>query len=188
MTEAIKKNGVKFGVILGVVAVLFSATIYAVDVTMLTNWALGLGIMAVYLIIGIVGVISAKKAMGGYISFKEAFTTFFIIAALGMAISVIFNMILLNIIDPAAKELITEKMIETTLGWVKNSGMKAEDIKKMVEDMRAADSYGYVGQVKSYFWILLFYILIGLIVAAATKKNKPFEFPTEKDVDNIGNE
>lgn len=188
MTEAIKKNGVKFGVILGVVAILTTSIIYATDITLLANMSTGFIVLAVQLVILIAGTLAAKKAMGGYISFKEAFTTYFIIAALGMAISIIFNMILLNLIDPGAKELITEKMIENTMGWVKNSGMKAEDLRKMVEEMRAADSYGYVGQIKSYFGILIFYTVIGLIVAAILKKNRPFEFPTENDVNNIGNE
>ena len=39
--------------------------------------------------------------------------------------------------------------------------------------MRAADNFGLVGQLKALAGSIIIYSIIGLIVAAAMKKNKP---------------
>lgn len=170
MTEAVKKNGINFGIILGVVSVLITATIYATDITNFVNWMLGIGIFLVALVILIIAVAKAKKAQNGFISFKEAFTTYFIAAALALAIGTIFNYLLFNLIDPSAKETLTEETINMSVEWMQKAGSSSEDIKKVVDEARAADSFGIVGLIKSYFFGLIFHIIIGLIVAAAMKK------------------
>jgi Flp pilus assembly pilin Flp len=42
MNEIIKKNGIKFGVIAGAIAVLITAGIYIIDLKLFTAWWLGL--------------------------------------------------------------------------------------------------------------------------------------------------
>ena len=68
----------------------------------LPKWWLGLSILAVYIIIGCVLLVKTKKDLGGYMSFKEGFTTYFISSLIGIAISVIYNILLFNVIDPEA--------------------------------------------------------------------------------------
>lgn len=173
MTEAVKKNGVTFGVILGIVSVLITAGIYATDVTNFVNWMLGIGIFVISLTILIIAVAKAKKAQEGYITFKEAFTTYFIAAAIGAGIATLFNIILFNVIDPAAKEIVTEETINMSVEWMQKAGSSSDDIRKIVEEARKTDSFGTVSLIKNYFFGLLFHIIVGLIVAAAFKKNKP---------------
>ena len=54
MNEIIKKNGINFGIITGVISVLITTSIYIVDLALMTKWWLGLSILAVYIIIGCV--------------------------------------------------------------------------------------------------------------------------------------
>ncbi|WP_294825164.1 DUF4199 domain-containing protein [uncultured Flavobacterium sp.] len=173
MTEAVKKNGVNFGLIVGVVSIVITSIMYAVDVKMFANYWIGICLFIVNLVLGIVAVAKAKKAMGGYISFKDAFTTYFIAMAIGALIGSVFMFLLFNVIDPGAKEIIMERVVEMTVSMMEGFGAKSEDIRKTVEDMKATDSFGLVSQIKSYFGGLVMYIVIGLIVAASMKKNKP---------------
>lgn len=173
MTEAVKKNGLNFGLIVGVTSIVITSIMYAVDVKMFANYWIGICMFVVNLVLGIVAVAKAKKAMGGYISFKDAFTTYFMAMAIGAALGSIFMFVLFNLIDPGAKEIIMERVVEMTVSMMEGFGAKAEDIRKTVEDMKAIDNFGLVQQLKSYIWGLLFYIIIGLIVAASMKRNKP---------------
>lgn len=127
----------------------------------------------VNLVLGIVAVNKAKTAMGGYITFKEAFTTFFIAMAIGALIGSVFMFILFNFIDPGAKEIVMQQVKEMTVNMMQKMGAKTEDIRKTVDELDKNDNFSFGSQIKSYVFGLVFYIIIGLIVAAATKKNRP---------------
>ncbi|OYQ38020.1 hypothetical protein CHU92_06875 [Flavobacterium cyanobacteriorum] len=173
MTQAVKKNGVTFGIIIGVISIIISAIMYATDLSLFTKWWVGIVLFFINLILGIVAVGKAKASQGGFISFKETFTTFFIAMAIGAAISSTFMFILFNFIDPGAKDIILENVKEMTVNMMQEIGSSTEDIKKTVEKLDETDNFSFASQLQSYMWGLLLYIIIGLIVAAIMKKNKP---------------
>lgn len=173
MTNAVKKNGVNFGIIVGGVSVLASTLMYVIDLKLFVSWWVGIVLFFISLTIAIIGVGKAKKELGGFMTFKEAFTTFFITMAIGVAIQIIFNITLLNVIDPEAKETIKGHLIEMTLEMNKKFDAPAEAVKQQIEEIQNNDPYSPQKQALSYVWVLLFYIVIGLIVAAIMKKNKP---------------
>lgn len=187
MTEAVKKNGVTFGVILGIVSILTSTLIYTVNIELMVSIGVGLGIFALNLIIGIIAVSRAKKQNGGFITFKEAFTTYFITMLIGSVIGMIFSYLLFNIIDPDAKQKLMDMLVEKTVGWMQSAGTKSEDIRKMVEEMQKTDSFSLISLLKSLAMSLVFHAIIGLIVAAVTKKENPYG-NTAQDINNVGNE
>lgn len=173
MNTAVKKNGLNYGIIIGVLSIVFTSLMYAIDISLFSKWWIGIVIFLINLILGIVAVAKAKATLGGYITFKEAFTTFFIAMALGAAIGSVFMFVLFNIIDPGAKEEIMRSVKEMTVNMMQGMGAKTEDIRKTIDELDKNDNFALVSQLKSYMWGLLFYIIIGLIVAAAMKKNKP---------------
>lgn len=172
MTDVVKKNGVNFGIILGVFSIVATALIYSLDLTMFASIWVGLILFAVNLVIGIVAVAKSKKALGGFISFKEAFTVYFIAMALGSAIGSLFMYVLFNLIDPAASEIVMDAAIEKTVSMMQGFGTPTGDIAKTVEQMKETDNFSLRNLAMSYVWGLLFNIIIGLIVAAAFKKNR----------------
>jgi len=173
MTESVKKNGVNYGLILGLFSILATAVIYAVDLSMFTSIWLGLILFVIGMTIGIMAVAKTKKVLGGYITFKEAFTTFFIVMLIGLLSNMIFSYILFNLIDPAAAETIKDNLIEMTVSLGQKFGTPSEELKTQVEAIRDTDNYSLISQLKTLMGSLLFYIVIGLIVAAIMKKNKP---------------
>ena len=54
INEIIKKNGVTFGVLTGIVSAVITATIYAVDLNLFVSWWVGIVSILIYLAIGIV--------------------------------------------------------------------------------------------------------------------------------------
>lgn len=176
MTELVKKNGVSFSLIIGVISILSTVTMYAIDVRLLANYWVGICLFIINLVLGIVAVSKTKKGLNGVITFKEAFTVFFIAMAIGAAIGSIFIFILLNLIDPDAKVIIMDRVTEMTVNMMQSMGAKTEDIRKTVEQMKETDSFSLVSQLKSYAGGLIFYIIIGLIVAAAFKTKAKVEY------------
>lgn len=173
MTNLVKKNGLNFGIIVGVLSILATTIIYVIDIKMFVSFWVGIPLFLVNLIIGIIAVAKTKKGLNGFISFKEAFSVYFFALALGSLIGMVYTYLLFNIIDPSSKEVLMDAAVEKTVEMMQNFGAKTGDIKRTVEEMQLTDNFSIVSQLKSYLGSLVFTIVIGLIVAAAFKKNKP---------------
>jgi hypothetical protein len=100
MNEILKKNGITFGTIAGLASVLITTLIYTIDITLFTKWWVGIISIIISLSISIYLMIKTKKDLNGNFPFKSAFTTYFISAVIGVLISVAFNIILFNFVDP----------------------------------------------------------------------------------------
>ncbi|MFD2910149.1 DUF4199 domain-containing protein [Flavobacterium ardleyense] len=173
MNEIIKKNGITYGVITGVVSVLITFSIYMIDLSLMTKWWLALLIMLFYVIIGCILLIKTKKELGDFMSFKEGFTTYFISAVIGIAISVIFNILLYNFIDPEAAETLKELTMESTANIMKGFGAPSSEIKKALEKLSEYEQFSAIEQIKGSAYSIIGSSIFGLILAAIFKKNKP---------------
>jgi hypothetical protein len=78
MNEVIKKNGIKFGILLGLAGILSQLVIYLSGGTELIATVTGVVFWVIYLVIRIFQLIYTKKELNNTITFKEAFTTLFI--------------------------------------------------------------------------------------------------------------
>ena len=174
MNEIIKKNGIKFGVIAGIIGVLITAGIYIIDLKLFTAWWLGIISILIYLVLGIVLMIQTKKALQNNFSFKDAFTTYLIYAIVGIAISVVFNIILFNVIDPGAKETVKELSIEAAVDMMKKFNTPTAAIKEAVEKMEEQDQFETFQQLKGSIFSIIFSAIFGVILAAIFK-SKPKE-------------
>jgi len=188
MTNTIKKNGVTFGIILAAYFVIRTALVYSIDLKLFVSGWFGFVDFIVLLVLTIVAIAKAKKAMGGFISFKEAFTVYFITVLIGLVTYTVFNMLLFNVIDPEAKEIVREEVITKTVETMKSFGGDSAMLKETITKMRETDSFSIPQQALGLGMGLLMYSVIGLIVAVAMKKNKPFDYPAEDNVNKIGDE
>lgn len=173
MNEIIKKNGISFGVITGVISLLITFSIYMIDLSLMTKWWLALLIMLFYIIIGCILLIKTKKELGGFMTFKEGFTTYFISAVIGIAISVVFNIILYNYIDPEAADTLKQLTMESTANIMKGFGAPASEIKKAIENLQEYEQFSVIEQIKGSAYSIIGSSIFGLILAAIFKKDKP---------------
>ncbi|OUD33996.1 DUF4199 family protein, partial [Flavobacterium sp. FPG59] len=103
INEIIKKNAVKYGIISALFGVFATTFMYVIDINLFVNIGLGFGILGVYLLIGIILLSATKKEMQNKFSYKEAFTTYFLSALIGITISTAFSLLLFNVIDTEAR-------------------------------------------------------------------------------------
>ncbi len=168
-----KKIALNMGLFLGLSLTLLITLIYVIDLNLITNsWVLFLNIS----IITAFSTISAylyKKKLGGFISFKVSFTSFFISTAVGFFISTLFSIILFNIIDLEAKAIVTENVIKYTVEIMQKFGAPAKEINNTIDGLRISDPFGTLSQITGFFKNLVLYSIIGLIVSLIIKRVPP---------------
>lgn len=169
MNEIIKKNGITFGIVLGLFSVFVTATIYAIDLKLFTSWWVALLNFIVPVIIGFVLVSKAKKQLNGNISFKETFTVYFIAAVIGSVISKLFEYVLFNIIDPQAKETIKEIAMKSVSEMMEKFGAPAAAVNEAMQKAAETDNYSIGNIMFGLALGLVFHAIFGLILAAIFK-------------------
>lgn len=172
MNEIIKKNGISYGIITGVVSALITTAIYSIDLNLFVKWWLGIMIFIVYIVISIILLSKTKKELKGIYSFKEAFTTYFISAVIGILISVGFNILLFNVIDPSAKDAINEIVIKYTAETMQKFGAPSASITEAVKKMQENNPYSTIELLKSSIFSIAGSALFGLLLALIFK-SKP---------------
>ncbi len=173
MENSIKSNSINRGLYLGGFLVLVTVLGYVLNMELLVKWWLGILLLLVIVIVGIVSVAKAKDILEGFISFKQAFTAYFVTVAIGVLISVVFNIILFVFIDPEAAQQLQQQIIDNTVNMMEGFGAPADAIAEQVDKMESQNQFSLGTQLMSIAWQLLIYAVIGLIVAAIMKKSNP---------------
>lgn len=171
--ETIKKNGVSFGVVLGIISVLITTLIYVIDLKLMMNYWIGTFKILIYLILFIVLLVKTKKELSNIFSFKDAFTTFFITAIIGITIGTIFEILLFNFIDPSAKERLKEITLETVISSMEKFDTPKSVIKEAIISMKNEDQMSVFKQIQGLFMTYLISTIFGFIFAAFFKTRNP---------------
>ncbi len=169
VNEIIKKNGITFGIIIGITSALITASIYAIDLNLFTSSWVGILGISVYLIIGIILLLKTKKELNGVFSFKDAFTTYFISAVIAILISTAFNIILFNIIDPSAKDALNELTTKYTVTMMQQLGTPVSGINEAVAKLKENNPYSTIELLKGSVFSIIFSSIFGLLMAAFFK-------------------
>jgi len=168
-----KKSASNYGLILGGILAGTTALLYAIYLEMLANFWLGVLLFFVAIGIGIVSVAKSKSILGGFISFKQGFTSYFITIAIGLFCAVLINIVIFNFIDTGAGEFLKEQAIDATRDFLKRIGTPEADINEAMAKAEQEDSFGLLSQLKGYPFQLAFYSLFGLLIALIMKKKDP---------------
>ena len=173
MNEAIQKNGIKFGVTLGLIGILSQLTVYLLGGITKENAITGSVIQIVfwlaYLITRIIQSINTKKELNGFITFKELFTTLTITITIGILISQIFTFLLNNYIDVEYGKLmnafINEQQVVAANAMKSFSEVSTEDLKEMAK----TDNFSIVKILQGSAMAFLISSIMNLILAAIFK-------------------
>ena len=175
MNDIIKKNGVAFGFLTGLCSVLITTLIYIIDLKLFTSFWLGIINKGIYLSIGIFLLVKTKKELKSIFSFKDAFTTYFISAVIGIVITVIFNIILFNFIDPGAKVTIKELTIKFAVEMMEKFNAPTDTVNQAIKEMQKEDQFSIVQLLKGSIFSVLFSAVFGLILAAIFKSKPAYK-------------
>ena len=176
MNEIIKKNGITFGVLSGIVSVLMTTLIYVINVNMFASWWVGLSGIMISIIFAIVLLNKTKKDLAGKMTFKECFTTYFIMAVISILIATVFNVILFNFIDPSLKETLKEIILKTSVEMMRKFGAEKQAINEAIKAIKETDNFSIGSQIKGLLTNIVVSSIFGLILAAF------FKTPTRREI------
>tara|TARA_B100001113_G_C20762784_1_gene471669 strand:- start:6 stop:530 length:525 start_codon:yes stop_codon:yes gene_type:complete len=167
----LKKNSANIGVKLGVVLLILSTFSYIYDIKLFYNRVLSSCSFPIIIGFCIYSIYDAKKLQNQIISFKEAFTAYFVCIVVGYLILSVVDIIIFKFIDPEAGKIINEElMIQQKEIW--DSQQKPEDeITKGLANMQNYPRYSYFSVYMNYMFTILFNAFVGLFPAFILKKS-----------------
>ncbi|WP_299114481.1 DUF4199 domain-containing protein [uncultured Winogradskyella sp.] len=175
MEKSLKSSAINYGLYLGLTLAAVNIIAYVVDIKLFNSiWVL-VAILVSIIAYGIISINSSKKMLGGFISFKKAFTSYFITVALGLFISTVVYFLIFNVVDTESAQVLAEMQIENQVKMMENFGAPQASIDEAVAKLEQNNPFSIGNQFLGYAIFLTIMSLIGLIVAAVTKKNDPNE-------------
>lgn len=169
VNEIIKRNGITYGAITGVILCLITATIYATNLELFIAWWTTFLSFSVIIIVPIIALLKTKKELNGIFPYKEAFTTYFITAAIGLLISIAFKIILFNFIDPSVKDTLLDMTIKYLVSTSEKFGVTKSALSETLSKLKDSDPFSVAEQLKGAIFNLFFCSILGLLMAAFFK-------------------
>ena len=167
-------NAIKYGVISGIVSIIFSMALYFINPKMMFG---GLAYLGMLIPVFFMWKASndEKKINEGYLPFGEALIISFIVVAIALLISSIFTYILINFIDPSLVDVIKEISIEAAEKVAGIFGADEDSLDEMRDQMDEQDLRPTIfTTLFNYLGSLVVGFIIALIVAAIVKKTRPY--------------
>ena len=185
MNQTIKQNGINFGLILGFLLMLPTLLGYAVNISILVSYWTFAYIFVAIIILGILTIVITKKGLGGFISFKNAFTSYFIMTIISLALSTVMNYLLFNVIDKEFVDVVKQEQIKMTENqrdyWsnkLANAPQEQVDefhdkFDESIEKIKNDDPYSVMSLLKGFTIGIAIFLVFGLLLSAILKKKDP---------------
>ena len=173
MDKTIKSSALNYGLYLGLALALISVIIYAVNLEIFVKWWFGIGLFILVVVVGIMSSVKSKQILGGFISFKDAFASYFITILVATLVSTVVSYIIFNVVDTDAAKELNEQILIVTKQSMERFGAPQETINEALAKAQETDNFSIGNRLKGMGWSLLFYSIFGLIGAAVVKKNNP---------------
>lgn len=184
MNPIIKSNAIKYGVIAGVIGLVYAIGVYAIDENLFVKlWWITLLVQLLGIALFVVAVVQVRKQMGGYINFKEAFSTFVISAVISIAIGLVANILLFQVIDNELGPRLQEKILISMSERYDKMGIDDAKQAEMLASYEAQDTFSMATQFKSTLYGIVVMSVIGAIVALILKRNKGIEWTNPETLD-----
>ncbi len=174
MNTTIKSSAINYGLYLGGLLSILTILAYAINLDLFANMWFGISMLIAIIIFGIISTIKSRNILNGFISFKDAFTSYFITIVIGLLISSIISIVIFNFIDPEAATILKEKIMDAQVEGMRNWGAPEEAIEKAVEKFEAQDNMYSIGNVlQSLMFQIIGFSVVGLISSLILKKEDP---------------
>lgn len=173
MKKEMKSNAINYGLYLGAGLSVYTILCYGINLELLVNFWIAFIIIPIAVITtGVFSILKSKSLNDGHLSFKEAFSSFFITIAIALIIHTLVNIIIFNFVDPEAALRLKEVIVQKTFTMMENFNAPAEAMSEAIEEIENQDSFGIPTQIRGLAQSIAFFSIIGLIVAAIMKKPK----------------
>ena len=166
-------TGIRYGILLGLINIIVFTVLYISPIGIFQWWT---GILAlVLLIVGLlVALLSMRKQLGGYLTFKQGMQVVVWTIVVSSAINTVYNYLLYNYIDPSLSEQLKVYSMEFTQKTMVWAGAPQEEIDKTLDQLDKQDySLSAASMIKQFFWWCLFELGIGAVLALIARRNPP---------------
>lgn len=182
----ISKLSLKYGFILAAVSLVLSFTLHFINpVMMYTNFALPFIVLIIFLVLLVFVGITIRREIGGFWTFGEAFKSFLIISLILALTAVLYNILLMKVVDPDLPAKAAAAIEESQRAMMTKFGMGNDEIDAALEkagNMQEKLEPTLKNSFTSFGVSLAMYGFLSLILAAILKKKEPVNlsaFPTE---------
>lgn len=180
MNTLLKRNGITFGIILGILLIIPSIIGYFIDINFMLNNFTFIGVFISVIVLGIICISVAKKKQQGNIGFKDSFSTYFIMLIVSLLISTCFNFLLFNVIDSEFEKQLTEKRIESIQDQFQeiqnNPNNSEEDIASYrlrfdntIAQVKSESSYSIPSLFKGFTIFVAIFSIFGILLSFILK-------------------
>ena len=174
MKKSLQSVIVPYGLTLGVISILITVLIYAINLELFTKWYVTLINFAIFLVIGILAVKQVKGTdPEPFFSFKSAFSAFFFTVLLGSVISIVFTGILFNFIDSEAAKYVQEMTLEASREMMEKFGAQQGQIDAAIAQQEGNNPFGWKNLFMGFAFSIVLYAILSLIIAAIFKEKDP---------------
>ncbi|WP_109852344.1 DUF4199 domain-containing protein [Aquimarina sp. AU58] len=164
-----KKFILNYGLILGIISIIYGLILYVTDNVASRNWIFAVISAVILISIIFYGINAYKMANNGFLKLGGALKIGIGIALIGGVISIIWNVILMNVIEPDMMNQIFDIQREEMIK--RNHNMSREQIDQSIA-MAEKISSPYVMPIFSLIWNLFLGFIISLIGGAIMQKNR----------------
>ena len=172
MTEFnLKENSADIGLKLGTLIFIISALLYLYDIKYITNGLLSGVSIFLTLGFGVYSIFNGRKLNQQIISFKNAFTAYFLCIVVGYLVVSVGDIIIFQFVDPEAGKILNEELMIQTKNKYETWQMPADQISMQLENMQNYPRYSYFSVFMNYIFILLINAFVGLFPAFILKKS-----------------
>ena len=176
MTDSIKKTGFTYGIALGLVLTTITCYIHFFDLKLITNVWLGVLTLGLIVLFGILSILKTKSNLGGLITFKEAFSSFFYTMITSSIISCLTLIILYSvIISPETKAIIKERTVEFNLKIMKQINSTPSEINAAKVSFKESDPFSVYQTISSSVKYLMRDCIIGFLVALIFRNKRTLQ-------------
>lgn len=166
MNDPIKKIGFRNGFILGCLLILFTSYIHFYNLELLTNVWLGFFTVFIMIGFGILSILQTKTKLGGLITFKESFSTYFYTILVSNVLNTIYLLLLyIVILSPETKDIIRQLMIDLNVKLMHLGNAPQDTIDGAMPMFESFNPFTFSEVVTAAIKYLLRDCLIGFLVA-----------------------
>lgn len=166
--------GIKWGIISGLASVLLSVGIWVLAPEMMFSFWLIILSVVLFILFGVLAGLERKKALGGYMSFKEGLQPVFLSFVIGSLIISIYSYILYNYLEPTMPDQLKHYSLESTEKWMKKFKAPQEQIDEQLDKVAAQDFTMTLGKTAmTYLQGLIFYFVVAAIISLIIRKKRP---------------
>lgn len=175
MKPNVVKEGVKFGVICGLIAILIMYGTWAAGMETFTSVGFWSTFVPYMIVIILFGGLALRKQNGGILAFSDGLKFSFLSYVIAAVIGALGTYILYNLIDPELTQKSMQIAIPKTRAMMEKFGAKDEDIAKAIRDMEAEGAKGtgikkiLLGTGLGLVWDFVKALLITLIIRKEEK-------------------